>query len=228
MALGYAQSTGRESVCAVVPCPGVLNAGAGLLTAYSQGAKVCCIGGQIPSPAIDKGVGLLHEMNNQKGTMAAVTKWQSRIGDPADAPAILAEGFRQMNTGRQRPVFIEIAPDVLAAKVDIEIPDAERDFEEMAPDPDLIEQAAALLGNATNPAIFVGGGIFGAEEELLRLAESLQAPVFMTAAGRGAIDDRHYLGPEQHCRRYSMAQDRCRPGGGHQIPIADQPLGMGF
>jgi acetolactate synthase-1/2/3 large subunit len=61
------------------------------------------------------------------------------------------------------------------------------------PDPDRVEQAAAILGNAENPAIFVGGGIFGAEKELLDLAETLQAPVFMTAAGRGAVDDRHYL-----------------------------------
>jgi len=193
MALGYAQSTGREAVCAVVPGPGVLNAGAGLLSAYGNGVKVLCIGGQIPSKAIDKSVGLLHEMYDQKGTMAAATKWQSRIDNPGDAPAVMAEAFRQMNTGRQRPVFVEMAPDIMAAETELDIPAVNRDYEMVQPDPDLVEQAAALLGNAENPAIFVGGGIFGAEQELLDLAETLQAPVFMTATGRGAVDDRHYL-----------------------------------
>ncbi|MBT4939687.1 MAG: thiamine pyrophosphate-binding protein [Rhodospirillaceae bacterium] len=193
MALGYAQSTGREAVCAVVPGPGVLNAGAGLLTAYGNGAKVLCIGGQIPSKAIDKGVGLLHEMYDQKGTMAATTKWQTRIDTAEDAPAAIGEAFRQMNTGRQRPVFVEMAPDIMAAKTELDIPATNQDYEMLQPDPDLVEQAAALLGNAENPAIFVGGGIFGAEQELLDLAETLQAPVFMTSAGRGAVDDRHYL-----------------------------------
>ncbi len=64
-----------------------------------------------------------------------------------------------------------------------------------AGDPDLIEQAAKLLGNAKHPLIFVGGGIIGADAsaELLELAEMLQAPVMMTPNGKGAISYRHYL-----------------------------------
>ncbi|MBN06826.1 MAG: thiamine pyrophosphate-binding protein [Rhodospirillaceae bacterium] len=214
MALGYAQSTGQEAVCAVVPGPGVLNAGAGLLTAYSNGAKVLCLGGQIPSHAIDKGVGLLHEMYDQKGTMAATTKWQTRIGNPEEAPAVIEEAFRQMNIGRQRPVFVEMAPDIMATEIELDVADPNQDYEVMQPDPDLIEQAAALLGNAENPAIFVGGGIFGAEQELLELAEMLQAPVFMSAAGRGAVDDRH-----------DLAQNMI--GAAHQWPKVDAALAVG-
>ena len=39
MADGYARVTGRVGVCAVVPGPGVLNAGAGLATAYACGSR---------------------------------------------------------------------------------------------------------------------------------------------------------------------------------------------
>src|SRR5579862_126191 len=48
MAFGYARSTGRPSVCAVVPGPGVLNAGSGLLTAFGANMPVLCVTGQVP------------------------------------------------------------------------------------------------------------------------------------------------------------------------------------
>ena len=54
-------------------------------------------------------------------------------------------------------------------------------------------RAAALLGRARNPAIFVGSGVFGAESELRALAEMLQAPVIMSEHGLGALDIRHPL-----------------------------------
>ena len=52
MAFGYAQSTGRVGVNLVVPGPGLLNASAGLSTAFACGAKVLCLAGQIPSKLI--------------------------------------------------------------------------------------------------------------------------------------------------------------------------------
>ncbi|MFP6761561.1 MAG: thiamine pyrophosphate-binding protein, partial [Rhodospirillales bacterium] len=49
MAFGYAQSTGKVGTHLVVPGPGLLNASAGLSTAFACGAKVLCLAGQIPS-----------------------------------------------------------------------------------------------------------------------------------------------------------------------------------
>jgi acetolactate synthase-1/2/3 large subunit len=59
----------------------------------------------------------------------------------------------------------------------------------------LIERAAKLLGGARKPLIWSGGGVLNSEawNELLTLAELLQAPVVMTNNGKGALDDRHYL-----------------------------------
>jgi acetolactate synthase-1/2/3 large subunit len=56
-------------------------------------------------------------------------------------------------------------------------------------------KAAKLLGEATNPIIFSGGGIIsgGAWAELRRLAELLEAPVVQSNNGRGALSDRHHL-----------------------------------
>ena len=69
MAYGYAKSTGKVGVCAVVPGPGVLNASGALCTAWANYAPVLCISGQIPLDAIGKGYGELHEIDDQLGMM---------------------------------------------------------------------------------------------------------------------------------------------------------------
>ncbi|MGE0745106.1 MAG: thiamine pyrophosphate-binding protein, partial [Rhodospirillales bacterium] len=82
MAFGYAQSTGRVGTCAVVPGPGLLNATGALSTAYACNAPVLCVSGQIPSTAIGRGFGMLHEIPDQLGMLRSVTKWAARIGHP--------------------------------------------------------------------------------------------------------------------------------------------------
>src|ERR1700682_5049128 len=62
MADGYARTTGRVGVCAVVPGPGLLNASAALATASACSSAVLCITGQVDSHAIDTSLGLLHEI----------------------------------------------------------------------------------------------------------------------------------------------------------------------
>src|SRR5215469_4420794 len=69
MADGYARTTGRPGVCMVVPGPGLLNALAGVATAYACSSPVLCISGQIPSATIGKGWGLLHEVNDQSAML---------------------------------------------------------------------------------------------------------------------------------------------------------------
>ena len=62
MAYGYARASGRPGVFSVVPGPGVLNAGAALLTAFGSNEPVLCLTGQVPTAFLGKGRGHLHEM----------------------------------------------------------------------------------------------------------------------------------------------------------------------
>ena len=203
MAFGYAQSTGRVGVNLVVPGPGLLNASAGLSTAFACGAPVLCIAGQIPSKFIGEGIGQLHELADQPGAVASVTKWRGRAESAAEAPGKVQEAFKHLNTGRVQPVLLEMAPDIMANQGDVELLDSVADYAGIDPEPDvdLIEQAAALLGNSENPAIMIGGGIWGAEESLLNLAEEIQAPVCTSPHGHGAIDSRHYLAQNLMCAK---------------------------
>ena len=193
MAFGFAQSTGRVSPFAVVPGPGFLNTTAALCTAYACNAPVLCISGEIHASYVGRGIGFLHELPDQLAMIRGVTKWAERINHPTEVPELVGEAFKHLSTGRIRPVGLEIPMNILAMETHVELKDPVKDYEPPGPDPDLIDQAAQLLGRAKNPLILAGGGIFGAEAELLELAEMIQAPVVTTAEALGCISSRHYL-----------------------------------
>jgi len=193
MALGYALATGGVGVYNVVPGPGFLNSTAALATAQSLNAQVLCLVGQIPTSAIGKGYGVLHEIPDQLGVMQMLTKWAARVNSPAEAPTMVAEAFRQMKSGRPRPVGLEVPMDVLAAKTEVDSTAVQLPIYTPPVDIDKLEEAAKILGQAKHPMIFVGGGAQNVSQEITALSEALQAPVVGYRTGAGVLDSRHYL-----------------------------------
>jgi acetolactate synthase I/II/III large subunit len=192
MALGAAMATGKPQAYAVVPGPGFLNSTGALCTAYACNAPVLALTGQIPQAMIGRNLGFLHELPDQLGVMRRLTKWAERIRSPQEAPRIMAEAFRQMLSGRNRPVALECPLDVWGKEAPLDLPGPVR-IESPPTDTDAIEAAAKLLGAAERPLIVIGGGAMGAGEELAALAEALQAPVAYHRSGLGALDTRHPL-----------------------------------
>jgi acetolactate synthase-1/2/3 large subunit len=121
MAYGYAKSTGKVGAYAVVPGPGFLNTGAALSTAYAGGAPVLAIVGQIATANIGRGIGVLHEIPDQLAIIRGLTKWAARIEYPTQMEHYVDEAFRQLQTGRVRPVGLEIPSDVLALETEIHL-----------------------------------------------------------------------------------------------------------
>ena len=190
MAFGWAQSTGRIGAYAVVPGPGILNTTAALSTAYGCSAPVLAFTGQIPSDAIGRGLGMLHEIPDQLGILERLTKHAARIDHPSQAPRAVAEAFRQLRSDRPRPVALEVPMDVLAMKAPVGDPILGAPDPAPTLDPDQIEAAAKLLGQAAQPMIFVGGGAYAAAAEIRELSAMLQAPVVSYQNGRGIVDER--------------------------------------
>jgi acetolactate synthase-1/2/3 large subunit len=192
MALGAALATGEPQAFCVVPGPGFLNAGAALATAYGCNAQVLAIVGQIPSAAIGRGYGLLHELPDQLGMLRSLTKWAGRVNGAQEAAALAAEAFARMAAGRPRPVGLEIPMDVWAREAEVTIARAPAP-PDPPPDEDAIEAAAKILGAAERVLIMVGGGAQEASGEVAAIAETLQAPVGAYRGGRGVLDSRHAL-----------------------------------
>jgi acetolactate synthase-1/2/3 large subunit len=194
MADGYARTTGRVGVCAVVPGPGLLNASAALATAYACSSPVLCLTGQVGSPAIGKDLGMLHEIPHQDRVLESLTKWSARVLEPKQIPAAIRDALQQARSGRPRPVALEVPPDVLQGAEDVLLVDP-APVDKSAGDPWQLKMAAALLHASRRPVIYSGGGTLAAEawDELREIAELLEAPVVMSVDGRGALSDRHDL-----------------------------------
>src|SRR3977135_4545433 len=91
MALGAALATGKPQAYAVVPGPGLLNAGAALLTAYSMNAPVLALVGQIPDQDVGRKLGHLHEIDDQLGILKRVVGHAKRVPGAEKAPRMVAE-----------------------------------------------------------------------------------------------------------------------------------------
>jgi acetolactate synthase-1/2/3 large subunit len=194
MADGYARAGGRPGVAMVVPGVGVYNAASGLATAYACSSPVLLIAGQVNRPGIGLDLGLLHDVHDQLDIVRPITKWAERVLEAGAIPAAVREAFRQMATGRPRPVEIEIPPEAFAEQADVKIL-TPGPIEAEPVDADALQRAAALLAGAVSPLVVAGGGVVlgDAAAAVTALAERLQAPVITTREGKGGIDDRHPL-----------------------------------
>ncbi|TFV42969.1 hypothetical protein E4K66_03030 [Bradyrhizobium frederickii] len=194
MAFGYARSSGRPGVFSVVPGPGVLNASAALLTAFGCNEPVLCVTGQVPTQFLGKGRGHLHEMPDQLATLRTYVKWADRIEYPGNAPTVVARAFQEMMSGRRGPASVEMPWDVFTQRADTGPARVLEPLPAPQPDPDLVKQAAALIKASKAPMIFVGSGAIEAGEEILELAEMIDAPVVAFRSGRGIVSNAHELG----------------------------------
>ncbi|RMF09753.1 MAG: hypothetical protein D6763_07265 [Alphaproteobacteria bacterium] len=196
MAFGYARATGRLGVCSVVPGPGVLNAASAIITAQSTATPMLCLVGEIPSFAIGKGIGLLHELPDQLGTLKTLCKHAVRVDRPADAPDQVAEAIRIAQSGRPGAVVVEMAMDVMARRDEVADDAGQPQAIDPGPLPDKAGIAAAvrLLDAARNPVIMAGTGAVPAAAEVEALATRLQAPVVTLHNARGVVSDRSPLG----------------------------------
>ncbi|HYL71661.1 MAG TPA: thiamine pyrophosphate-binding protein, partial [Candidatus Dormibacteraeota bacterium] len=189
MAYGYARSSGRVGTYTCVPGPGVLNTASALCTAYAANAPVLCLTSEVFSHEIGKGHGILHELPDQLAILRGLTKWSQRINHPTEAPRIVARAFEELGSGRRGPVALECPWDTLGQQALVDLEVSARASVPPPPDPEAIEQAARLIAAAANPMIMVGGGALEAGQDVLELAQLLQAPVTAHRSGRGVVSE---------------------------------------
>lgn len=188
MALGAALATRKPQAFSVVPGPGFLNGTGALCTAYALNAPLFGVVGQIPSRAIGRELGLLHEIEGQLEIMEKFTKHADQITEPQTARAQIDAAWSAVRDGRPRPVSLEIPVDGWLKPVDY---DRSALHVSPAPRPDLdpgqIAEAARLVTDAKRPMIAVGGGAQDHAEAVRTLAARIGAGVIAFRNGQGIV-----------------------------------------
>lgn len=196
MAGGYARISGRPGLVCTITGPGVTNVATPVADAFADSVPLLVISTSLPRASKGQLRGELHGTKNQLGAMEALAGWTRAVEYAEEIPAALHEAFRIMHSGRPRGAYLEIPLDLLEAQIEVEIPSSAQLCDRLtAPSQEEITAAAHLLSTAQRPLIVAGSGVTSARanEQLLRLAELLQAPVLLGGKSHDVLPSDHPL-----------------------------------
>ncbi len=196
MADGYARATGKPAVCLATSGPGATNTLTGIMTANMDSVPMIVLTGQSVSWMLGKDA--FQEADIFDITMPVV-KHSYLVNNNTDLPRVIREAFHICQTGRPGPVLIDLPKDVTGGDFVGEL-HAEMDLPGYNPsaksfDKEIVQEMAEAISKSSRPLLLIGHGamISGAQEEVLKLAETLQAPVVTTLLGKGAFPETHEL-----------------------------------
>lgn len=181
MADGHARVTGKPSLAQLSTLPGTANSVGALYDAYRDRSPVVVTSTNVDTRIVGRdshteGKDLV-ELTKQ------FTKWSCEVHRSDRIPEILNRAFKVAATPPTGPVYLSLPSNLLGESVAVKNPDAGRSriVPHMPGDPDALREAARMLAEAKRPLIVAGSGIAkaGANEELIKLAELVAAPVVM-------------------------------------------------
>lgn len=190
---GYARATGRLGVAIASTGPGTSNTVTGLYEAHYASSPVLLVTGQAETAFYGKGQGYVHEAESQLAMLRTVTRRAETLRQASAIEGALLAVASDLMSGRRGPGAVEIPIDLQYAPASPAKAAAYASHE--APITGDVDAVAALIAGSRRRLIVAGGGVVaaGASGLLARLAERLQAPVFTTANGRGALPEDHSL-----------------------------------
>ena len=187
---GYARATGKVGVVMSTSGPGATNLVTGIATAYLDSIPLVAICGNVPTTQI--GTDSFQEIDIT-GVTLPITKHNYFVGSVDNLADTIREAFALAQSGRPGPVLIDVPKDVQTAVCDYE-PQAPVQPEERYAAKDVrIKEAAALINASKRPFIYFGGGLITSEaqEEMLALAEKIDAPIGCSLMGLSGIPTDH-------------------------------------
>jgi len=194
-AVGYARASGKVGVCFATSGPGATNLITGLADALADSIPIVAITGQVATSAM--GSDAFQEIDIF-GLSLACTKHSFQVTDINDLAKVLHQAFAIALEGRQGPVLVDIPKDIQLAEVNGCLDELVSLKNKVKLPPANVGSAIALLNQAKQPVLYVGGGVgmANAVDELREFANITGVPSVSTLKGLGAIDpeDENYLG----------------------------------
>jgi thiamine pyrophosphate-dependent acetolactate synthase large subunit-like protein/nitrite reductase/ring-hydroxylating ferredoxin subunit len=190
---GYAKLTGKPAACLTIAGPGATNLMTGLWDAKVDRAPVLALTGQVDAQVF--GPGAFQEID-LAAAFAPVARFSQTVLHTSKHAELMNLACK--NAIVERDVAHLIFPDdvqTLAAAEDVTAsgPDGRVAAADIAPAAEVLDDAIALIRSAKRPIIVVGYGARDAMDDVISLAESLNAPVLTTFKAKGQISDGHPL-----------------------------------
>ncbi len=194
MADGYSRASTGIGVAFTSNGPGALNTVTAMATAFNDSVPLLHVVSENPAEVRGKGKGHFHDISDQFAAFRPVSGFTSQVSLSDEIPTAINSAFFALRNRRPRPALVEIANEAFNSGSNVETPPA-AERRSMPIDQRSLEQAAEIMGSATRPLIWAGGGVAtpAASLALVALAERLGAPVITTQKGKGAVPSDHPL-----------------------------------
>jgi benzoylformate decarboxylase len=176
IACGYSEASGRAAVVNLHTNPGLAHALGNLYNAHRHGTPLVVTAGQQDTRATLDEMLLCADM---VGMARPFTKWAYEVHHASEIPAAMARAFKIAETPPTGPVFLSLPVNVMEERADVELSARTQIDGRLRGDLGKIEEAAAWLAAAKNPAIIAGDGCArsGALAAVAQLAEMIAARV---------------------------------------------------
>jgi len=192
LAEGYAKLTRKLGVCVVSSAIAHVNAMAGMMNAWFDGAPFLLITGHSPSPTMRRGN---FQDCDHIALSQSLCKYTELVTDTQRIPQALHEAIAAATSGRPGPVHLTIPKDALEGLFDDTAPapalgNRGKATNAASAAPGAVAEAAALIAGAHRPLIAAGGGVFYADggEQLLAFAHHVGAPIVTPIWDRGVVN----------------------------------------
>lgn len=207
---GYARTSGKVGVVIATSGPGATNLVTGIATAYLDSIPMVAITGNVPNSLI--GRDSFQEVDIT-GITLPITKHNFFVTSVDQLADTIREAFAIAKSGRPGPVLVDVPKDVQKAAFEYAAaPIAEKMPQRIAKD-EKLQKAAEMIAASERPYIYCGGGVIaaGVSEEIIALADTIDAPIGCTMMGLSAVptDNPRFLGMEGMHGHYasSVGQD---------------------
>ena len=194
MATAYAKYTGKLGVCVATSGPGAIHLLNGLYDAKMDNTPVLAITGSTYSDLMNSDY---QQDVNLMRLFSDVSVYNSIINRPEHAEMTVDIACRSAIANRGVS-HITIPIDVQEARLQgkysrHKVPGHTSDERTSGsvPPQAALEEAAALLNAGRKVVMFVGQGALGATDEVIAVAEALQAPIVKALLGKAVVPDDH-------------------------------------
>ncbi|MGI9312519.1 MAG: thiamine pyrophosphate-binding protein, partial [Alphaproteobacteria bacterium] len=194
MADGYYRASGNIGVALTSGGPGALNTLTAMGTAHNDSSAILHLLNDNPAHVRAKGRGYFHDVRDQYGIFRPVIDFGYQATMPHEIPDSIRTAATALKSRRPKPAMVEIGGDAFKIHSDISIGEKSSSHRRKATDEEL-NQIVDALYQSKKPMIWSGGGVVHADcsAELIKFAETLNAPVITSQTGKGSIPFDHPL-----------------------------------